>query len=647
MVFWTKNFKSILISLQKIYKIHFFRCLVVFFLLITQSAFAQQEQRPNVLWITIEDTSPQFIGAYGNSDADTPNIDRLAAEGVRFTSAFSTNTVCSPSRSSIITGSRTYKMGTGNHRSNYSIPDFIKGFPYYLQQQGYYTSNNSKTDYNVGNVEAFTNEAWNESSDTAGWWNRSQQQPFFSVFNFATSHQSRTMTWPYKSYVDEVLNNIPESERIPETAFAMPPFYRDSPAMRKQFARVYNSIKLTDTEIGALLDRLEEDGLKENTIIFMYADHGEGMPRGKTNGIDFGYRVPFIVWFPEKYEALSPWDTGGTVTDELISFEDLAPTMVSLTGGTPPDYMEGRVLMGDDRSEPTDHLFLSADRADNGIDMVRSITDGRYMYSRNYFPYMPQTGYIRYMEIGEIKKQMRDDLAEGKLNTLQRSLFEARPPEYLYDTKNDLWETENLVNDRQARPVLQRMRKQLKEEILQSRDVMFLPEYEIGKISENEAPYEYRLDPRKYAIEDIYKTASLSGKRGEEIAKQQVAALKSDNNIIRYWAIVGLRSQPSEVLKPYRKEVISAMADTYPPVKVTASVLAFQEFGNKESEQNINQFIKSENADLALMTINYLLYMQNKEPFAEQIKTAAKTEGMAYRVQSACKDFMRSLERGD
>lgn len=182
--------------------------------LISQSVYAQQE-RPNILWITMEDTSPQYIGAYGNPDADTPNIDQLAEDGVRFTNAFSTNTVCSPSRSTIITGSRTYKMGTGNHRSNYPVPDYIKGFPYYLQQQGYYTSNNSKTDYNVEDMKAFIREAWDESSDTAGWWNRKEDQPFFSVFNFATSHQSRTMTWPYQQYVKNVLNNIPESERIP------------------------------------------------------------------------------------------------------------------------------------------------------------------------------------------------------------------------------------------------------------------------------------------------------------------------------------------------------------------------------------------------------------------------------------------------
>ena len=271
--------------------------------------------KPNILWITIEDTSPQFIGCYGNKNARTPVIDQLASEGIRFTNAFSTGTVCSPSRTAIITGIKTYMTGTGNHRSKYPIPEYIKGFPYYLQELGYYTTNNQKTDYNVANEKDFIKEAWHESSGDAGWWNRKSGQPFFSVFNFNESHQSRTMTMTYEWYTENVLDHLSQEERISENEFEMPPFYLDSPEMRKQFARVYNSIKLTDNRIDELLKRLEKDNLKDSTIIFFFADHGEGMPRGKTNGINYGYRVPFVIWFPEMYKHLSPWGTGGIVTD--------------------------------------------------------------------------------------------------------------------------------------------------------------------------------------------------------------------------------------------------------------------------------------------------------------------------------------------
>ncbi len=618
-------------------------------LVLGNHALAQQKTdklcspKPNILWITIEDTSPQFIGCYGNEDAQTPVIDRLAGEGVRFTNAFSTGTVCSPSRSCIITGVKTYNLGTGNHRSAYPIPEFIKGFPYYLQQAGYYTTNNSKTDYNVGNSDQFTREAWDESSKKAGWWNRKAGQPFFAVFNFMNSHQSRTMTESYDWYRKNVWEKLPENQRIGDNEFVMPPFYLDSPEMRKQFARVYNSIKLTDNEIGELMARLEQDHLKDSTIIFFYADHGEGVPRGKTNGINLGYRVPFVIWFPELYKHLSPWGSSGVVTDELIDFEDLAPTVISLAGGQRPDYLKGRILMGKDRSKPADHLILSADRSDNGIDLVRSVTDGKYIYSRNFMPFMPQARYIRYMEIGEIKQQMRNDLAENKLDPLQKSLFEDRPAEFLYDIENDVWETKNLADDPAYKTLLEKMRNRLKAEILQSRDVLLLPEYEIGMISTFSTPYEFRLSDKNYPVAEIYKAASLSGFRGSDIAASQAQLLESPNKIVRYWAIVGLRSQSQEVLKPYSKRLARAMNDTYPPVAVTASAMVFRQSGDEIAVEMIKKQCASDNLDIALMAINYLLYCDNKAPFVETIKAVHEMPGRTYNVKAACVDFLGSL----
>jgi len=601
------------------------------------------KQKPNILWITIEDTSPQFIGCYGNKYARTPVIDQLAHDGVRFTNAFSTGTVCSPSRSCIITGVKTYKTGTGNHRSTYPIPDFIKGFPYYLREQGYYTTNNKKTDYNIARASAFIKESWNECSGNAGWWNRKPGQPFFAVFNFMDSHQSRTMTNPYSWYLKNVLDKLPENERIGERDFEMPPFYRDSPEMRKQFARVYNSIKLTDNEIGDLLKRLDEDNLRDSTIIFFYADHGEGEPRGKTNGINLGYRVPFVIWIPEMYKNLSPWGTGGVVTDELVDFEDLAPTLISLSGGSVPDYLTGRILMGKNRSKPTDHLILSADRSDNGIDLVRTVTDGKYVYSRNFMSFMPQVRYIRYMEIGEIKQQMRKDLAANKLNRLQKSLFLDRPAEYLFDIEDDIWETRNLAKDTAYKAVLEKMRGCLKREIIKSRDVLLLPEYEIGLISKSSTPYEFRLDKQKYPIDKIYQAASLSGFRGEEIAAKQIDMLSNPNKHVRYWGIVGLRCQSNEILEPYQEEITKAMNDPYPPVAVTAAAIDFQEYGSKRAEDNLKRFCADENMDVSLMAINYLLYTENKKPFIETIKQVHEMKDRNYNVKAACMDFLGSI----
>jgi arylsulfatase A-like enzyme len=602
------------------------------------------QPQPNILWITIEDTSPQFIGCYGNTDARTPVIDKLAEEGIRFTNAFSTGTVCSPSRTAIITGVKTYKAGTGNHRSKYPVPVFIKGFPYYLQQQGYYTTNNLKTDYNVANEKDFIAEAWNESSGKAGWWNRKPGQPFFAVFNYNESHQSRTMTETYDWYLKNVFDQLEAGERIGDNDFEMPPFYRDSPEMRKQFARVYNSIKLTDKRIGELLARLEKDKLKDSTIIFFYADHGEGMPRGKTNGINYGYRVPFIIWFPEMYKHLSPWGNSGVVTDELVDFTDLAPTLISLAGGEIPKHMEGRPYLGKKRSKPVPYLHLSSDRSDNGIDMIRTVTDGKYVYSRNFMPFIPEARYIRYMEIGEIKQQMRKDLAEDKLNPLQKSLFESRRAEFLFDIENDLWETNNLVNNDENKSVLKKMRKLLKEEILKSRDVMFLPEYEIALLSESGNAYEFRLDKSDYPLAEIYEAASFAGFSGSGIATKQIEFLKSPNKIIRYWAILGLRSQNITALKLVSEDIKKAMNDEYPPVAVTASAIEYELTGSISSEENLKKYCADKNNQISLMAINYLLYTNNKKPFIETIQQARKMEHRDYTVKAACMDFLGSLD---
>lgn len=626
------------------------------------NAQAKKNIKPNILWITIEDTSPQFIGAYGNADARTPNIDKLAREGIRFTNAFSTGTVCSPSRSCIITGVKTYKLGTGDHRSSVPIPDYIKGFPYYLKQAGYYVTNNMKTDYNIANAKHFINEAWDEcygtggwgtvygsnnftfeeNSAEAGWWHRKPGQPFFSVFNFMDSHQSRTMTWSYEKYKKTILDHLTAGQIIGDNDFKMPPIYHDSPEMRKQFARVYNSLKRTDSEIGKLLDHLKQDNLMDSTIIFFYADHGEGVPRGKTNGIDYGYRVPFVIWFPPMYSYLSPWGKAGSVTDELIDFEDLAPTIISLAGGKIPDYLKGRILIGKNRSKTTKEIFLSNDRADNGPDLARTVTDGRFIYSRNFMAFEPELRYIRYFEIGAIKQQMRSDLKNNLLDGFQESLFLPRLPEMLFDIKNDQWEMHNLASEKQYQGKLKYFRKALQKNIIKDRDILFLPEYETNQISKTTTLYEYRQTDKNFPVKEIYAAASLSGFRNMATAKKQVSLLKDKNPIIRYWAIIGLRSQPLGILQKFKQEIISSTYDRYHLVSVTTAAIAYDFFNDKKAEEILKDACENTNMDVALLAVNYLLYVQNPKPFIDVV-TEVKNSKATYNVKAACNDFLGKL----
>ncbi|MVZ62962.1 sulfatase-like hydrolase/transferase [Sphingobacterium humi] len=619
--------------------------LILLTLLITIAQLNAQS-RPNILWITIEDTSPQFVGCYGNPDARTPTIDRLAKEGVRFTNAFSTNTVCSPSRTTLITGVRTYENGTGHHRSKFPLPAFMQGFPHYMQEAGYYTCNNAKTDYNIQNDKEYIKAAWNESSDKAGWWNRKSGQPFFAVFNYMDSHQSRTMTDPYDKYVQTVLDELPEEDQISESAFQMPPFFRDSPEMRKQFARVYNALKLTDNKIAKLLQKLEQDNLSDSTIIFFFGDHGEGIPKAKTNGINLGYRVPFVVWFPPMYQHLSPWGTG-VVSDELVNFEDLAPTLIQLAEGQVPTHMKGRTLLGEERSKPVSYLALSSDRSDNGIDMVRSITDGRYIYSRNYMPFMPQARFINYMEIAEIKQQMRKDWIAGHLNKEQQTLFEDRPAEFLFDTEMDTWELKNLVEQPAYQQQLSLMRQQLDQTIMQARDIMFLPEYELNEIAKTGTAYEYRLNPQQYPLEEIYAAAKLSGFRSKEVTNQQIKLLSSKNNIVRYWAAVGLRSQNATQLKAHKQRLKAALKDPYAPVRISIAAVLFDLNEDRQAAEILKTELANENHYLALMAINYLLYLQHPEAFAEQMHSLKDNKALTADLKMAVRDYYVRLKQDE
>jgi hypothetical protein len=299
--------------------------------------------------------------------------------------------------------------------------------------------------------------------------------------------------------------------------------------------------------------------------------------------------------------------------------------------------------LGKNRKKPVEQLFLSSDRSDNGIDMVRTVTDGRFVYSRNFLPFINEARYIRYMEIGEIKQQMRQDLAENKLNPLQKSLFEPRPAEFLFDIENDLWETSNLAENPEYEPVLDKMRKLMKQEILESRDVMFLPEYEIAGLSEKTAAYEFRLGKEKYPLEAIYEVASLAGFRGKEVAAKQIEFLKSPNTIVRYWAILGLRSQNQDILKSFSDVILKSMNDNYPPVSLTSAAIAYEMFSNKTAEENLKKFCAHENLQISLMAINYLLYTKNREPFVETIREVQKMKDRDYNVHAACMDVLGSL----
>jgi len=563
------------------------------------------QEHPNILWLTCEDTSPQFVSCYGKTPVTTtPNIDALAAEGVRFDNAYATAPVCSASRSAIITGVCNEATGLGHHRSKYALPEFIRGFPAYLREgAGYYATNNAKTDYNIEDEQEFIDKTWDESSTTAHWRNRPAGKPFFSVFNYMNSHQSRTMTLPWNHYRELVLDALEENEVIPEEAVEVPPIYRDNAEMKHHLSRVYNSLKRTDLDIAERLAELKEDGLAEDTIVFFFADHGEGIPRGKMNSIAFGYRAAFVAYFPEKYKHLSPWGTR-VVTDELISFEDLAPTVLSLAGVEIPGHMTGRAFLGSRRADPPEYIFPARNRIDDGLDLSRSAISERFVYTRNFFPHFPVSKLQKYCDVGGIMRTIRRDYSDGLLNGTQAELVEpTRPLEVLYDLKNDPWETNNLAGDPAHSETLRRLRKATLDHVFEIRDVMFLNErYMIGQL-----PYAARQDRTYNPLEELVETASLIDTGGKNLP-ELIGRLDHPHEQVRYMAAAGIYAARNHI-SGYARELADQLENNPPCVLAELAPALYGAVKNEKARDIIAELILGDDEIIAHSCVAKLLYI--------------------------------------
>ena len=412
--------------------------------------------RPNIVWISTEDMSPR-LGAYGDSLARTPTLDGLAAESMRFTRAFTTAPVCAPSRAAIITGMYQTAIGAQHMRTTedrvpelpgpyLAVPPFyVKAFPEYLRAAGYFTSNRVKTDYQFG--EPFT--IWDDHGNTAHWRNRPDEaQPFFSVFNITVTHESQAFPGSPARRGTPLVTD--------PAAIQVPPYYPDTPLVREELARVYDNIADMDARVGEILRQLEEDGLADSTIVFYWADHGDGVPRAKRSLYDSGLHVPLMIRWPD---ALRPPFAPGTVNDELVSFLDLAPTVLALAGVEIPGHLQGRVLIGPKAQPAPRYVFAARDRMDIEYDMMRSARDERFLYIRNVEPQLPYAGHIIYRNQSAIMQEWLRLQAEGSL-TGPAALWmrNRRPAEELYDTQADPHQIDDLAGDPRHRETLERMR---------------------------------------------------------------------------------------------------------------------------------------------------------------------------------------------
>ncbi len=431
--------------------------------------------RPNFLWISTEDISPD-LGCYGDTYAVTPNLDRLAEQGVRYNNVFSHSGVCAPTRSGIITGMYPTTIGTHHMRCAGVPPRHVTCFTEYLRAAGYYCTNNAKTDYQFASPLT----AWDECSKTAHWQNRPEGKPFFAVINFTTTHESQI-----RNRSDAMLKRLarlgPDERHDPAQA-TLPPYYPDTPKVRQDWAQYYDLITLMDRQVAGVLKQLEDDGLAEDTIVWFWGDHGRGLPRAKRWIYDSGLRVPLIVRVPEKWrrralpgnpDAVKP----GTVSDDLVAFIDLAPTMLSLADIEIPDHMQGRAFLGRQKARLRDYIYAARDRMDEAYDLIRAVRDKRYKYIRNYMGYVTRGQDIDYMNQMPTMQEMRRLHAEGGLAGPQKQYFEpTKPLEELYDTTADPHEVNNLAGNPQYAEVLERLRRAHVEWYLRTEDVGLIPE---------------------------------------------------------------------------------------------------------------------------------------------------------------------------
>lgn len=434
----------------------------------------QHDERPNILWISLEDTSPRF-GCYGDPIARTPHIDLLAAEGQRFPNAFSTAGVCAPSRSAIITGMYQTSIGTHHMRTTHTnpntpelptpydtvLPHYVKTFTEYLRVAGYYCTNNQKTDYQFTSPVT----AWDECNDGAHWRNRKKGQPFFSVFNPTITHESGM--WPCK---DRPLVTDPDQ-------VCLPPYLPNTLKTRQTLAQHYDNLAIADERVGQLLDELEKDGLSEDTIVFLWSDHGEGLPRGKRWPYDAGIRIPLIVKWPGQLEP-------GSVSKDLVSLVDLGPTVLSLTGTPSPFHIQGQPFLGP-QTVRRDYIFATRDRHDESYDMVRAVRDHRYKYIRNFYPEKPYLLWIPYRNRHPILQEMYRLHSQGQLRGPQNLMFaKNRPVEELYDLEKDPYEIHNIAENPDHLSTLERLRETLNTWRVQFGD--------LGEISEDRMIFNMR-----------------------------------------------------------------------------------------------------------------------------------------------------------
>jgi len=512
----------------KLIKLHFCTSLFAILSVAPLKMFAQNNaDKPNILWLTSEDNSADWLSCYGNPYSETPNLDKLANEGFQYMNAYANAPVCAAQRSTWITGVMSLSMGTHHMRSYYPIPhDSIRFYPDFLREAGYYTGNWKKMDYNISGREG--TDCW-DNPNQDNWDNLKKRQPFFQVINFGSSHESKAE------------GDIENTAHDPNKTLIRK-FHPDIPTVRKNYAKYYDAIKKMDKEIGDKLKQLEDAGLADNTIVIYVSDHGGVLPRSKRFLFTNSLHCPLIIRIPEKYKHLWPESKPGDKVDRLVSFVDMPKTWLSIAGAQIPDYMQGSAFLGEKKEAEPQYNFAFRGRMDERIDNARAISNKKYTYIRNYMPYVPWMQHLYTIWKIKMAGAWETEVKEGRATELQSRFFNIKGcTEELYDIEKDPDCTVNLATDPKYKKVNEQMRAAMHNKQLEIYDAGLLPENEMIRLANkhNTTIYEMAHNPEIYDVKAILNAADLALEQKTSNLPDLRKLLKNKSLGLRYWGTIG------------------------------------------------------------------------------------------------------------
>ncbi|PKQ64268.1 arylsulfatase [Labilibaculum filiforme] len=461
--------------------------------IILSSLILRAQDRPNIIWINGDDLGAE-LSCYGNPDVKTPNMDQLAIQGTRFTSAYSNASVCSASRSSMITGMYPTAINCQDHRTinRTELPEGIPTIVEYFQNAGYFCTNASAKNWDKKGKEDY-NFLDKVNYDGTDWKQRAKDQPFFAQVQISDPHRS--------------FHHDAENPINPKTVKSLPKCYPDHPLLKADWAWYLESVQHCDHYVGEILKRIEAEGLAENTIVILFGDHGRPHLRDKQFLYEGGIKIPLIIRYPNKIKA-------NKIDNQLVSLVDVAATSLQLAGIAVPDYMHGQVFLGE-KAEKREYIYAFRQRTGDAADNIRSICDGKYKLIWNRMPNTPWMQLSSYKKLQYPAFTLYQQLyKEGKLNDAYKQFMApARPEIELFDLEKDPMELNNLASNKNYKSVKEKLFEKLSNK---------MEEFERNLILESDE-----------TISQAKATSAVYFK--ESMEKRNLNEHISNSDLLKYW----------------------------------------------------------------------------------------------------------------